>query len=377
MVLAALLLLLQGKPAKSDLEETLSYLERHQSEDGSWGRRVGGCRCPEEPGPLPVPDQAVRTKVAALIRALGDDDRERRDEAQRALRDWGDVAVPQLQESALQGDAEIRTRCLALIRTLGDSRSAADLECSALALLALTGAGDGPRSAVLDGVDGGLVMTRGQAWLLGRREAGGSFGTTSAATQAIVTLALCERIALTDQRELRDPLQEAVDFVAAHPASDGRGLFYQVLALKAAEIAQFRIPKDALQQRIPALGLKRAGEPWSIFLRSASLAAAIFAYRDRTSLDYSGIPGLDPLRMEPETVYAVSLALFQKDLPGGAAWTAWKEKRDAALLPERRGDRCERGSWKADGTAARVKSAAYGALSREFTYVYSLPQGPK
>jgi hypothetical protein len=378
MVLAAAwMLLLQAQPVRSDLAEALSYLERHQSEDGSWGRRAAGCSCPEEPGPLPVLEAPVREKIAALIVSLGDDSLDRRDQAQRAIREIGDVAIPQLRESSAQGDVEIRTRSLALLRSLGDPRSSADLECSALAMLALDGAGFSTRSPRVGDVDVALLMKRGQAWLLGRLGETGDFGAADPAAQAIATLSLCELLALTNPEELGEPAQKAVDYLVGHPAADGRGLFYQVLALKSAMLAQIRVPKDALERGAADLERKRAGEPWSVLLRSASLSASIFLYRDRTSLDGSGLPGLDPARMEPETVYAVSLALFQGDGPGGTAWTTWKERRDAIQLPERRRERCDRGSWGGEGTAARVKRAAWGALAREFYYASSPPKGPK
>jgi hypothetical protein len=378
MLLAtALILLLQRQPVRSDLAEALTYLERHQSEDGSWGRRAGGCKCPEEPGPLPVLEASTRAKIAGLITALGDETLEGRDLAQRALREIGDVAILQLRESAAQGDAEIRTRSLDLLRSLGDPRSAADLESTALALLALSGAGYSSRSPLIGEVDVAMIMKRGQTWLLGRLGETGNFGTTSSAAQAIASWSLSEILAMTEQQDLKEPLEKAIDFLAAHPAQDGRGLFYQVLALKSAELAQCRIPKDALERRSAGLGVKRAGEPWSILLRSGSLSASVFVEHHPKSLDYAGFPGLDPARLEPETVYAVSLAMFQGDGPGGAAWTAWKEKRDATTPPERARDRCDRGSWKAEGTAARVTSAALGALSREFYYIYSQTKGPK
>ncbi len=62
------------------------------------------------PPATPLPSQ-----IAGLIKQLGDDDFERREEASRRLRDAGEIAEPALEKAADSDDAEVRKRARAIL----------------------------------------------------------------------------------------------------------------------------------------------------------------------------------------------------------------------------------------------------------------------
>ncbi len=246
-----------------------------------------------------------------------------------------------------------------------------DVEATALAVLAFLGAGFTSRAKEKHGdIPIGTTVERGLLWLIGRQKPDGSFGGGSAAADALGALAFSEALSLMPGPLFRGPGQKAMDFLVANPATDARGLFYQGMALKSAELSELPVPKGAAGKATEALAARRGDEPWSIFILSSTQILKIFTYRSKMLTDFSGIPGTVPSRMEMETVYAATLALFQGFGPEGPRWQDWSRILKAWSVPAQNqaGESCARGSWKAGGTCERVKTAALGALAHEFYY---------
>jgi hypothetical protein len=371
MMLGAVLLLLVPQQGESVVGQGLRYLARHQVGD-CWGRRPGWCTCPAEPvRPEPPDDAAVQARVAALIAELDDDDFQRRDQALRNLVAIGNRAVARLRESSEKGTPEVQWRARAALRDIGAAGTSEDLESTAMALLAFLGAGYSHLSKdVYDDIPFGSVVKRGIQWLVDRQAEDGSFMGAGIAAHAWAALALSEAYGMTASRPLQEPAQRAIDWLVDHPAKDARGLFYQGMALKSAELSELTFPREAAERTTNALAAKRADEPASIFIRASTQVLQIFTFKSKRLLDLGGLPGVEGSRMELETAYVVTLALFQAEGPEGSVWKSFNEQEKVRIreTQSRVPQTCERGSWSAVGTRERLRACALATMSREVYY---------
>jgi RNA polymerase sigma factor (sigma-70 family) len=131
-----------------------------------------------------------------------------------------------------------------------------DTAATALALLPLLRAGEGPPAAALLGPHAGNVE-RGLAYLVRTQQPDGGFGDTMYA-QALATLAFCVGYAHTADPVLHQPAQRALDFIARaqHPAGGWRYLpgqagdtsvtCWQIEALDAGRAAGLRVDPQVL-----------------------------------------------------------------------------------------------------------------------------------
>jgi len=371
MLAAALMLLAPQQQGEDLVTLGLRYLSRHQSR-GAWGHRPGSCTCPAEPvSPAPAADVAVLSRIEELIAELDDDNFQRREQALQNLVAVGTPAVRRLTESVEKGTPEVRWRARAALRAIGAAGTSEDVETTAMALLAFLGAGFSHLSRdEYDGIAFGRVVKDGLRWLVDRQAENGSFEGVGPAAHAWAALALSEAYGMTASQPLQDPAQRAIDWIVSHPARDARGLFYQGMALKSGELSELTFPRDAAERTTAALTLKRADEPASIFIRAGTQVLQIFTYKNKRLLDLCGLPGLDPGRMETETVYAVGLALVQGEGPEGPQWKAYNEQEKGRILAGQNHvhGTCDRGSWAAVGTRDRIKACALSTMSREIYY---------
>ena len=373
MMLAAALMLWASPQQGEDLVGLgLRYLARHQAPTGAWGRRHASCTCAAEPEPADPPiSVALDTRIRDLIAGLDDDDYRARDQALASLIDIGPAAQHRLRNVVAGGSAEAKWRARRALLRIGVAETSEDVEATSLALLTFVGAGYTQLSnQVFDGFAYSKVVKDGLQWLLAQQGADGSIEGASPAAQALAALALSEAFGMTASGPLKDPAQKAIDYIVAHPASGARALFFQGMALKSAELSDLAFPRVAGERTTLALAAKRAHEPASIFIRATTQVLQIFFYKDKRMLDLKGLPGIDPSRMEMETFYAVTLAMFQADGPSGDAWKAYNERSKEWIAPRQEHvfGRCERGSWPAEGTRARLRTTALATLSREFYY---------
>jgi hypothetical protein len=309
--------------------------------------------------------------VGDLIAALDDDDFQQREQALQALVAVGTAAILRLRVSADSGPPEVRWRAMAALKAIDAAGTSEDLETTAMALLAFLGAGYSHLSRdVYDGIAFGRVVKEGMEWLTDRQAEDGSFPGAGITAHAWAALALSEAYGLTAAKYLREPAQKAIDWIVSHMAMDARGLFYQGMALKSGELSELTYPRGIAERTAVALAAKRADEPASIFIRAATQVLQIFTYKNKRLLDLSGLPGVDPARMEMETIYVVGMALFQADGPGGPHWKSYAaQDKDRFLAAQNRvPGTCDRGTWPAVGTRDRIKTCALAALSREIYY---------
>ena len=133
-----------------------------------------------------------------------------------------------------------------------------DTAGTALALLPFFGVGETHRQGKYQ-----QVVRKGLDWLLEDQQPDGSFrnmhgGTMYAHGQA--TIALCEALAVTRDKKLESPAQRAIDYIveAQHdtggwryvPRSPGDTsvLGWQILALRSAQAAELKIPKQTFSR---------------------------------------------------------------------------------------------------------------------------------
>lgn len=360
----ALSALLQTEPGGDLVMLALRYLARHQAEDGSWGARPSRCACPEEPAPRGIPplDDPGRARVAALLAELDAEDPERRLSAQEGLVREGRAAEPLIRGAG--GSPEARARADDVLRRIRRQGTREDVEVTAWALLAFMGAGYSHLSKdEHDGLVFGTTVGKGLGWLIKAKPA-----------SAVAALALSEAYGLTGSKLFEAPAQRAIDGLVADLAKDDRHLAWQVMALKSAEIGGLSFPRSAYDDRLSELQRRRSASSGVFFLQAADVMSRIFVHRSKENLDVGGLPTMDPSKVDVETAYLASLALFQYDGPGGPVWKAYREADKKWIVPLQitaRGE-CARGAWPAAGTAARLRFGAFGALMNEIYYAYSI-----
>lgn len=313
---------------------SLTYLARHQSEDGSWG--AVSCACPKSRPRRPerVNPDAAR-KADALVKRLESNDIEVREEAQRALETLGTDAIPALLDALDQDpDEETKARCDAALRSIEDP-DRSRLETTALALLAFFGAGYSHRSKEThDDLCYGDVIKKGLIWLICRQGPDGAY-SADARENAIASLALAEAFRLTQSMLFKDQVDRAAAYLREHLSREPRARFWQALALRGTPV---RFEGD---------------DPWS-------LAGAAFV--ERSEAKARMLTALEPSVLEPELLLAVTIASFRAFGPRHR----WGPAAKSCLVPGQNASGCARGSWE-----ECPKTTALNAMTLEIYYRYA------
>jgi hypothetical protein len=353
-------------PSPGAVLPALRYLARHQREDGSWGEKPQTCSCPNPP--VRIVSRCEPVEVEPLIRALGEDNPDRRAQAHAELRVLGQRALSYLLEGARDPDPEVRSRCAALRRDLVPfAPGGGDAEVTGLALLAFLGAGYSHYSKdVQDGICFGTVVKKALQWMTTRQKETGAFDLRDPVGDTIATLALSECFGLTASPLYKDDAQQAMDRVARRAMTEVRGMIWKGMALKSAEIAYLTVPKKAAGENLKALQHRPAGS----LQRAGAGLISIFVERRKTSPCLDGLRILDPLLLDAETLYFGTCATFQFDGPEGPLWSAWKPQYRPRLysLQSCAEDRCDRGSWNGDGFRGRLQATAFNLMNFEIYY---------
>ena len=275
-----------------------------------------------------------------------------------------------------------------------------DIAATGLAVLCFAGWGarhDRP------GPDQG-TLRRALAWLQGEMKADGDLTggrTVGMYDQGIATLALAEAYGMTRDPALLPPLRKAVGLIlrSQHPArggwryaavpqdSDTSVTGWQMMALRAAELAGVEVPPEAWERAEGWLDWVGGGKHGGRYGYTGPKATPAMTAQGMIGRQILGAPAGDARMKESAGFladhppdgrtpnfyywYVASLALHTHQ---GAVWTRWNGPLKELLLSAQatRGD--EAGSWGAAGAWAsgcgRLGSTALATLCLEVYYRY-------
>lgn len=365
--LAALLAVFLAQDSEDCTLAYLRYLARHPMKDGSWGGRPLTCTCPEPPAPPPkAPDPETITE---LIRRLGDEDPDRRDEAERELATMGEGALPALQKARDHTDLEVRGRCARITARIAEQgRGAGDVETTGLALLAFLGAGYSHLSKdTYEGICFGELIRNGLQWLMSRQGPSGRFDGYDAVADAVATLALSEAYGLTASGRFQAAAQKGVTAVENADVRETRALVWKGMVVASAEISGLQGPHAEQAAAV----VEALGKQPSLPARAARafLRSSLLKLKDERPDE---IAKVGPKGLDPETRHLATIALFAQEGFRGERWKAWSPLLKDCILPRQvtQKDRCERGSWEGEGLRGRLRTTAFNGMSLQVTYRY-------
>lgn len=251
----------------------LRFLARHQREDGSWGTAPDACR-----RDLPKPPLLVDAKgIEALLRELGRPEPDWRDDAEAKPRAAVEAALPRLRKAHDDPDPEIRARCEKLCPADPPrGEGGGDVELTALGLLTFLGSGYTHLSK--DRYDGISF---------------GAFDPEDPVADTMAVYAVSEACGQTASVAIQDWAQKGVDRAADRAPFDGRGFVWRGLALKSAELADLRFPKEAARDNLAGL-LESAGP--AAVAGTCFVKISVESRKDRP-------PDLDPSTLDSEAFY--------------------------------------------------------------------------
>ena len=397
----------------------LSWLARHQAEDGSWGRYVENCTCPGLGAPPKADikrDPAVEAKLKPLLEKLASDEPSEREAALEAIVAFGEPAEPFLAD-VFSTDVEVKGRVADALRRLARARTAPEVSTTSLALLAFLGAGYSHLSKdTVKGICFGDVVRRAIKYLMKQQDAAGRIGSDRDAGGRLVhlhaALALSEAYGLTGSNLFKGPAQLAVDAAVAmqvkgsgwSPGGDAPvdtiTTAWGATLLKSAELSGLTFPStayDGVRAWFASVfddsgraGLFKKGD-WDAAKRkhdtatAAALLSLIFIDKNKSdprlakaaAILTADVPAEKDF--DAEYTHFGSLALFQFDGPSGSGWKAWNDRMKQTVLglQEIRKADCNRGSWPAAAGGSRTLSTALNALTLEVYYRYANVFGTK
>jgi hypothetical protein len=282
----------------------------------------------------------------------------------------------------------------------GDTGADADTGITALAILALMGAGhthlEGDhREAVQHGLEFLLKSQRSDGCLAGNAKL-----FASMYCHGMATLAIAEALAITRDGRLRPFVERAVAYTVAaqhsgggwryqpHDLGDMSQFGWQIMALKSAELAGVKIPeatKLRSQRFLQTMSSGRSGglcgyrdgeRPSRTMTAEALLCRYLLmpstptATRDEaTAFVLQELPTAGA-----SNVYYWYYGTLAMRLSRGAAWEKWNDALQQQLVQTQRGEGDLAGSWDPDrvwgGYGGRVYQTALSALCLEAYYRY-------
>jgi hypothetical protein len=275
-----------------------------------------------------------------------------------------------------------------------------DAAGTGLALMAFLGAGQ-----THQGGDYRDVVRRGIDWLVRDQQRTGTFqslggGNMYAHGQA--SIALCEALAMTGDRNLREPAQQAVNFIALAQDLQGGGwryqpreagdtsvLGWQIMALRSAETAELNVPRPTIAKAIAYLNSAQAdrygGQYGYMPGHGGSPAMTAEGLLCR---QYTGWPKREPgLRAGVEylltqipternlDMYYTYYATQMLHHMGGDAWNRWNDVVRELLVRLQETEGHAAGSWAPGGghdkQGGRVYMTALAICTLEVYYRHS------
>jgi hypothetical protein len=280
----------------------------------------------------------------------------------------------------------------------GDTGADADTGITALAVLALLGAGNTHlqgehRVAVQHGLEFLLASQRSDGCLAGNAKL---FASTYCHGMAL--LALAETLAISSDQRLKPAVERAVAYTAAAQHSGGGWRYqpgdvgdmsqfgWQIMALKSAELAGVKTPeltKQRAERFLASLSSGRYGGLASYRARErASRTMTAEALLCRYLLEISpkretcdeaiGFVAQELPTSGPANVYYWYYGTLAMRYSGGEPWQRWNHALQTELLESQQSD----GSWSPDrvwgGFGGKVYQTSLSALCLEAYYRYDV-----
>ncbi len=281
-----------------------------------------------------------------------------------------------------------------------EGATTSDTAATGFALLPFLAAGHTPQAGKYQPVVGKAV-----AWLVATQKPNGDLlsvkdnASHHMYAHGAAAIALCEVFGMTQAKELRDPAQRSLDFIAAAQHAPSGGWRYrpnepgdtsvvgwQVMALKSGEMAGLTVPAQALE------GAKR----WLESVETNQPAGGHFGYANRGATPTMTAEGLlcvqflGTTRNSPRMRAGADLLLKHLPQAGtetsyywyyatqvmyhmqGEYWVAWNEKMRELLVNSQVKDGAHAGSWNPtdqwEKSGGRIYSTSIKLLMLEVYY---------
>ena len=246
-----------------------------------------------------------------------------------------------------------------------DARLDGDLEATAWAILAISGAGYTELSKdERDGRHIGLVMKSAVNWLLAKQDRDGAFDRKDVSANAVAALALLEYHGMTVLH--KEASRKAFDWVRRCKATDDLGRIRLGMALKSAELSEF-LPAGSKELTEPAASLEagpgEAAKIGGLLIRGYSLTSR---ERHQGKIDYGAF---DVEQLSPEMLNDLTIAWCERD--GGLEWHDWYAGVQKQIAARQKGGACESGSWEGATLRERLRSTAIRCLTAEHYRCFS------
>jgi len=285
----------------------------------------------------------------------------------------------------------------------GGSRKDQDVGVTSLATLVFLGAGHTHIPAKDSGRPSPHAATVQKAidWIVGGQKEDGDLRQGGQMyDQALAAMVLCEAYTMTGDERLAKPIKKAIDFILQAQVPDSGWRYeprkdsdtsvvgWQIMALKSAEVAGFKVPPAAYRGAANWLDKVRRGERGGLYSYQpgrdespAMTAEGLFCelyidYQPATprtresvgyTMNYKPVWGRE--NNDLYFWYYATLALHQL---GGPEWEEWNVQMRKTLVEAQRKDGPSIGSWdpktRWGSYGGRVYSTALAALTLEIYY---------
>ena len=363
--LALYLFLADSYPAPEDpVRVALTYLGRHQNEDGSWGKRPETCGCldadtPGFPGlPRVAPGEAVNRQVRSLIQRFSSDEIVEREEAVGRLIAFGDSAISGLYLGARSGDPEVAGRCWDVLGQIGSGHN---LELTGLVLVAFASAGVCHLTQErYGGLRIGAPVFKGVQYLKKQQRKDGSFGAPSLRGNLIATAAMGLLWSYTGSKLYGDSASAGAHYVISREPRNPEEYRWKAFCIKI--INDSGIPGISQEEFSAARrDFKGMPEPAS---RHEEVLMSTLLQGKIPDLAKSLKP-VESDGLAPSELWILSLTMEyarRKGAPGVETWGKNMRQRIGWMKDDRKAS-CSRGSWKAPNFRRKLEVTAYRALT--------------
>ena len=246
-------------------------------------------------------------------------------------------------------------------------------------------------------------VARGLNWLLEHQSEDGNLftggeGNAHMYSHGIAAIALCEAYGMTEDDNLREPAQKAIDYIVAAQHNQGGWRYrpgdagdtsvvgWQVMALKSAQMAGLKVPQGTLDKAKGYLSRVRRGKDKAEFgYQNSGGGTPAMTAEGLLCYQYLGAKAGDPLLMRTVEVlanrtpkagqdtsyywYYGTQAMFHVQ---GEPWELWNNALQEAVLSRQVKDGVNVGSWNPEDrwekSGGRIMSTSLRLLTLEVAF---------